>query len=370
MKPSSVSSAPEVTTPAKDDDLGLDLSLPPKKSFASRRHSGDASFRSSKMLHSPKYDARSPSAAKGSQKRKRESNSLKSVNSPAASVTSPASVGDRLGPFEVGSSPGSPAIVAKNAKLMTSPMSSPAAPPKRDTSSPPPAATSQTKHLQRLNSHDDVTNCSRPPPSSRPRNRSDNSPLSPSNNNHQGSPLAPPSRYQPYFGSASVNSPSVFPERPNDTFPRAPAFPRTSTAQSPAAAGAHSSTPSPMQSGDSRGRSHGGGSNPNSNSSSGGAGDELTIEDVSGANEGDEVAHLLSVSDIKTEPQEEGGSGSRKAPEHVDGRFCQVCGDNAAGFHCGAYVCEACKVRSPLSTSPPTHPPCPTRNPLLSSSIV
>ena len=24
---------------------------------------------------------------------------------------------------------------------------------------------------------------------------------------------------------------------------------------------------------------------------------------------------------------------------------CQVCGDTAAGYHCGAYVCEACKVR-------------------------
>ena len=23
---------------------------------------------------------------------------------------------------------------------------------------------------------------------------------------------------------------------------------------------------------------------------------------------------------------------------------CQVCGDLAAGFHCGAYICEACKV--------------------------
>lgn len=23
--------------------------------------------------------------------------------------------------------------------------------------------------------------------------------------------------------------------------------------------------------------------------------------------------------------------------------LCQICGDNAAGFHCGAFVCEACK---------------------------
>lgn len=29
---------------------------------------------------------------------------------------------------------------------------------------------------------------------------------------------------------------------------------------------------------------------------------------------------------------------------------CQVCGDIAAGFHCGAYVCEACKVRNPVNS--------------------
>lgn len=29
-----------------------------------------------------------------------------------------------------------------------------------------------------------------------------------------------------------------------------------------------------------------------------------------------------------------------------DQHSCQVCGDVAAGFHCGAYVCEACKVSS------------------------
>ena len=34
--------------------------------------------------------------------------------------------------------------------------------------------------------------------------------------------------------------------------------------------------------------------------------------------------------------------GTRKGAEP---KFeCQVCGDVAAGFHCGAYVCEACKV--------------------------
>ena len=34
------------------------------------------------------------------------------------------------------------------------------------------------------------------------------------------------------------------------------------------------------------------------------------------------------------------GSGKPIEPKHL----CQVCGDLAAGFHCGAYVCEACKV--------------------------
>jgi len=34
------------------------------------------------------------------------------------------------------------------------------------------------------------------------------------------------------------------------------------------------------------------------------------------------------------------GRGKANEPKHE----CQVCGDVAAGFHCGAYVCEACKV--------------------------
>jgi len=29
-----------------------------------------------------------------------------------------------------------------------------------------------------------------------------------------------------------------------------------------------------------------------------------------------------------------------------DSSACNVCGDTVAGFHCGAYVCEACKVRT------------------------
>lgn len=35
-----------------------------------------------------------------------------------------------------------------------------------------------------------------------------------------------------------------------------------------------------------------------------------------------------------------GGSGLKVDEQQI----CQVCGDIAAGFHCGAYVCEACKV--------------------------
>ena len=38
------------------------------------------------------------------------------------------------------------------------------------------------------------------------------------------------------------------------------------------------------------------------------------------------------------------GSGRTNEPKFE----CQVCGDVAAGFHCGAYVCEACKVSLPF----------------------
>lgn len=31
--------------------------------------------------------------------------------------------------------------------------------------------------------------------------------------------------------------------------------------------------------------------------------------------------------------------------KHMENISCQVCGDVAAGFYCGAYICEACKVR-------------------------
>lgn len=29
--------------------------------------------------------------------------------------------------------------------------------------------------------------------------------------------------------------------------------------------------------------------------------------------------------------------------------LCSICGDTVAGFHCGAYVCEACKVRTKIN---------------------
>ena len=34
------------------------------------------------------------------------------------------------------------------------------------------------------------------------------------------------------------------------------------------------------------------------------------------------------------------GLGKANEPKFI----CQICGDVAAGFHCGAFVCEACKV--------------------------
>jgi len=36
------------------------------------------------------------------------------------------------------------------------------------------------------------------------------------------------------------------------------------------------------------------------------------------------------------------GRGKATEPKYE----CQICGDIAAGYHCGAYVCEACKVFS------------------------
>lgn len=35
-------------------------------------------------------------------------------------------------------------------------------------------------------------------------------------------------------------------------------------------------------------------------------------------------------------------------PSQMDNGFCQVCGDIAAGFYCGAFICEACKVSRAL----------------------
>ena len=39
-----------------------------------------------------------------------------------------------------------------------------------------------------------------------------------------------------------------------------------------------------------------------------------------------------------------GAGGAVSALGCVPETLCSVCGDIAAGFHCGAYVCEACKV--------------------------
>jgi len=39
------------------------------------------------------------------------------------------------------------------------------------------------------------------------------------------------------------------------------------------------------------------------------------------------------------------GRGKASEPKYE----CQICGDVAAGYHCGAYVCEACKVSFPFS---------------------
>jgi hypothetical protein len=38
------------------------------------------------------------------------------------------------------------------------------------------------------------------------------------------------------------------------------------------------------------------------------------------------------------------GAGRGGRPKKVSSDLCQVCGDYAAGFHCGAFVCEPCKV--------------------------
>lgn len=37
-------------------------------------------------------------------------------------------------------------------------------------------------------------------------------------------------------------------------------------------------------------------------------------------------------------------TGKIDMPARIDNGLCQVCGDVAAGFYCGAFICEACKV--------------------------
>lgn len=61
---------------------------------------------------------------------------------------------------------------------------------------------------------------------------------------------------------------------------------------------------------------------------------EPSSSPVSSSNQADELPHqvpFIGPSGLKMDDQQQ--------------HLCQVCGDVAAGFHCGAYVCEACKVR-------------------------
>ena len=58
------------------------------------------------------------------------------------------------------------------------------------------------------------------------------------------------------------------------------------------------------------------------------------------------------------------------APKTEDSHICQVCNDVAAGFHCGAYVCEACKVSITLASVLAQVPPCSTAHTSLSLSTL
>jgi hypothetical protein len=65
---------------------------------------------------------------------------------------------------------------------------------------------------------------------------------------------------------------------------------------------------------------------------------EVTGSDYAGATSS-------SSSPVKSEDGvvSSGGGQKPKHPKKEGAHACQVCGDVAAGFHCGAYVCEACK---------------------------
>lgn len=51
---------------------------------------------------------------------------------------------------------------------------------------------------------------------------------------------------------------------------------------------------------------------------------------------------MCSEKEVKCSPGKETPQRQRSITEEL--HTCQVCSDMAAGFHCGAYVCEACKV--------------------------
>ena len=64
--------------------------------------------------------------------------------------------------------------------------------------------------------------------------------------------------------------------------------------------------------------------------------------------QGYQAGHTVDIRDIqlKMGPDSGGRVGSTSSMffNQLDSTRCQVCNDNASGFHCGAYVCEACKV--------------------------
>ena len=61
--------------------------------------------------------------------------------------------------------------------------------------------------------------------------------------------------------------------------------------------------------------------------------------------------HKMSVTSAEAQLELTSSGRNRGLGKANEPRFdCQVCGDVAAGFHCGAYVCEACKVSSKMLT--------------------
>lgn len=63
-----------------------------------------------------------------------------------------------------------------------------------------------------------------------------------------------------------------------------------------------------------------------------------------------DISNNVSSSDSKLEA-EEGTSHRKQGKKWMKGDMvCQVCGDKAAGFYCGAFACEACKVMTYYGT--------------------